>query len=88
MNAAYPRIVAHASARNLKAVQEELNSLFIERMKMDKFFSMYLDKVGGKMDPDKPNTPIWKLYKSKLNEYADIQQAIKAAEYYLKKSYV
>jgi len=55
-------------------------------MRLDKFFSMYLDKFERKMDPEKTNTPIWDLYKKKLREYGDLQQVIKAAEYYMKKA--
>lgn len=85
MNPAYTRIVKSAHTYDFSKVQEELSQLLADRMKMDLFFSKFLDKVGGRMDPKKPNTPVWKLYKTKLDEYADIQQAIKAAEYYLKK---
>jgi len=63
----------------------ERESLYIEKMKMDKFFSMYLDKFGMKMDPDKPNTSIWNLYKSKLKEYDAISQKIKHVEYWISK---
>ena len=35
---------------------EKRNFLFSERMKMDKFFTMFLDKFERKMDPEKPNT--------------------------------
>ena len=64
---------------------EKRNHLLIERMKMDKFFSLFLEKFERKMDPDKTDTPIWKLYKSKLKEYGELQREIKATEYWLKK---
>ena len=64
---------------------EKRNHLLIERMKMDKFFSMFLEKFERKMDPDKTDTPIWKLYKSKLKEYGELQREIKATEYWLNK---
>jgi hypothetical protein len=47
---------------------------------------MYLDKFERKMDPDQTETPIWNLYKTKAKEYADLNQSITAAEYYLRKS--
>ena len=64
---------------------EKLDHLFIQRMRMDKFFSIFLEKFEKKMDPDKPDTPIWKLYRSKLKEYDNLQREIKATEYWLHK---
>ena len=64
---------------------EKRNHLLIERMKMDKFFSLFLEKFERKMDPDKTDTPIWKLYKSKIKEYGELQREIKATEYWLHK---
>jgi hypothetical protein len=55
-------------------------------MKLDKFFSMFLEKFERKMDPEKPNTPIWKLYKEKLKEYDSIQQEIRNTNYWISKS--
>lgn len=69
---------------------EDLNnkhqSLIVQKMHLDKFFTLFLDKFHSKMDPDKPNTPIWKLYKNKLNEYDELQRQIRATEYYIKRS--
>lgn len=64
---------------------EKYNSLQIEKMKLDKFFSMFLEKFERKMDADKTDTPVWKLYKSKLKEYDKVNQELKATEYWIKK---
>lgn len=64
---------------------DKRHELVIHRMKMDRFFTLFLDKFERKMDPDKPNTPIWKLYKEKLKEYDKLQRDIKAAEYWIAK---
>jgi hypothetical protein len=64
---------------------EKYNSLQIEKMKLDKFFSMFLEKFERKMDADKTDTPIWKLYKTKLKEYDNISRELKATEYWIKK---
>lgn len=61
------------------------NGLILERMRLDKFFSLFLDKFEGKMDHNNTDTPIWKLYKQKLKEYDTLQREIKATEYWLKK---
>ena len=64
---------------------EKRNFLFAERMKMDKFFTMFLDKFERKMDPEKPNTPVWKLYREKHAEYCKLNQEIRNVEYWIKK---
>ena len=64
---------------------EKRNDLIIERMKLDRFFSMFLEKFERKMDPDKTDTPIWKLYKTKLKEYDKVQHDIRSAEYWINK---
>lgn len=87
MNQNYSTIVSMATDRNIVGIQNVYGELLRDRMKMDKFFTMYLDKFDRKMDPENGDTPIWQLYKKKLKEYADLQQAIKVAEYYMKKSY-
>jgi hypothetical protein len=62
------------------------NQLCAERMKMDRFFTMFLDKFGSKMDPEKPNTPQWKLYRKKHEEYGKLSQEIRNVEYWIKKN--
>ena len=57
----------------------------VERMKMDRFFTMFLDKFDRKMDPEKPDTPIWKLYKQKSKEYSELNGVITTADVYIKK---
>ena len=64
---------------------EKRHEYVIQRMKLDRFFSLFLDKFEKQMDPDKTDTPIWKLYKKKLKEYDDVQRNIKAAEYWIHK---
>jgi len=64
---------------------EKKNQLIIEKMKLDKFFSMFLEKFERQMDPDRIDTPVWKLYKSKLKEYEKIQHEIKATQYWIDK---
>lgn len=59
--------------------------LVIDKMKLDKFFSLYLDKFGSKMDHEKPNTKIWALYKQKMTEYSTLNTSIKTLEYRISK---
>jgi len=85
MNSAYNQIVSAASNYDRVGLQTIYSNLIAEKMKMDKFFSMYLDKFERKMDSETPNTPIWDLYKKKLKEYSELDRTIKAAQYYTNK---
>ena len=69
-------------------LKQQQSLLMADKMKLDKFFSMYLDKVGSKMDADVPNTPIWKLYKEKLNEYDSLTRRIRVLDYYIRGAHV
>lgn len=80
------QILSYASYQDYPAIAVRQSELLIERMKLDKFFSMYLDKFEKKMSPEVTDTPVWALYKKKLREYEDVQRAIKLSEYYLKKA--
>ena len=64
---------------------KQKENLQIEKMKLDRFFSLFLDKFGSKMDPEKPNTKIWVLYKTKLKEYDVVSTKIKQLDYWIAK---
>lgn len=70
--------------------REKLMDIYIElvnnRSKMDRWFDKYLDMFDEVMNNRERSDPIWKLYHAKHAEYSDIVQAIKTAEYYLKKA--
>jgi hypothetical protein len=55
------------------------------KMRLDKFFTMFLDTYGKEMDSEKTETPIWKLYKAKLKEYEEVSKEIKSIEYWIKR---
>lgn len=74
-----------AGDRNYQGIADAKAQLLVERMKMDKFFSLFLDKFERKMDPDNTDTPVWKLYKQKMKEYGELERAIKSSDYYLKR---
>jgi len=65
---------------------EQRNELIVKKMKLDKFFSIFLEKFERKMDPDNTETDIWKLYKSKLKEYDKISYGIRTADYWISKN--
>jgi hypothetical protein len=83
MHASYQKIVEASGDR--AQLEKLYMELIVEKMRLDKFFTMFLDKFESKMDCEEPNTPIWKLYRSKHKEYGEIEQAVKAAKYYMSK---
>lgn len=64
---------------------EKRADLFAQRMKLDRFFTMFLDKFERKMDPANPNTPVWKLFRQKHEEYCKLNQEIRNTEYWILK---
>ena len=79
------KIVALATDRDYNGIAKIQSDLTVQRMKLDKFFTLFLDKFEKKMNPDSPNTPIWSLYKTKMKEYESIQRGITLTNYYLKR---
>ena len=71
--------------KTLKELQLEQKDLLIEKIKLDRFFTKYLDKFSSKMHPENTNTPIWKLYNTKLEEYEDVNRRLRTNEYYVRK---
>ena len=51
------------------------NTLVIDKMKMDKFFTIFLD--NAEMDNDNTSTPEWITYREMLKEYGRINDRIK-----------
>ena len=68
------------TAQELKA---ELADLLVERIKLDQFFEKYLEKFDSAMKPNKPDTPVWKLYHKKYDEYNELSRKITTTEYLL-----
>lgn len=70
--------------------REKLMNIYIElvnsRSKMDRWFDKYLDMFDDVMNSRPQTDPIWKLYHKKSDEYSDLVQSIKTAEYFLKKA--
>ena len=52
---------------------------------MDKWFDKYLDMFDKKMDSSNPDTPIWKLYNTKSQEYSELNEIITTANAYITK---
>lgn len=70
--------------RDLPALVKVRDSLVKDRKVMDKWFDKYLEMVDRKMKPETPNTPEWKLYHKKSDEYSDLLTLIKTADNYVR----
>jgi hypothetical protein len=66
-------------------LNEKYSDLQVQKMKLDKFFSMFLEKFERQMDHDRTDTPVWKLYKNKLKEYEKVDHELKATGYWINK---
>ncbi len=78
-NLQYASDVSHDKSK----LQELLDEVIIQKMKMDKFFSMFLEKFENDMDSDVLGTPIWNLYNAKMAQYKELRQLETATKYYL-----
>jgi len=75
----YTEIVKAPSSRLYEIHQQ----LTLDRMKMDKDFSIFLDT--HELSEVDVKTPSWDQYKHMLTEYQNIRTMLFTAEYYIKK---
>lgn len=57
------------------------NQLIVNKMKLDKFFSIFLDSV--EMTEDNNGSPEWITYREMLKEYERTTTLLRAAQYKL-----
>ena len=69
----------------MMTLNEKYSDLQVQKMKLDKFFSMFLEKFERQMDPDRTDTPVWKLYKNKLKEYEKVDNELRTTQYWIGK---
>lgn len=81
----YDKFSLCAIDRDLTALVKIRGSLYKQRQTMDAWFDKYLDIMNKRMSADNPNTPEWKLYNKKYEEYSDLNRLIVSAEQYIKK---
>ena len=81
----YEKCSLCAIDRDLPALLRIRGDLLKQRQKMDRWFDKYLDMFDRKMDPAKVDTPEWKMYNKKSDEYSKLNQLIKSAEAYIQK---
>lgn len=84
-NEYYEKFALCAMDRDLTSLVKIRGSLYKQRQKMDSWFDKYLEMMDKRMDVEKPNTPEWKLYNKKFEEYSELNRVIASAEQYIKK---
>jgi len=60
------------------------NKLVVAKMKMDKFFSVFLS--NSNMDERDTDTDEWKTYKMMLSEYSTLNDLIRVTNFYINKA--
>lgn len=74
---------ADISEQKLESLPNIYQQLLVNRMLMDKEFTLFLDKTP--LREENTNTEAWSLYKAKLAKYEKLSQLITIAEYFMKK---
>jgi len=70
--------ISMASHEELMKIQ---NHLVVEKMKLDKFFSIFLDST--ELSEEDTSTPEWITYKEMLKDYGRVEYLINATKYRL-----
>lgn len=73
--------VAAANRSDLYNIKGQLQ---VDKMKLDRFFSIFLDE--NEMDEDDLDTPVWFTYKEMLKEYDRIDRLLKTTDFYIKQN--
>jgi hypothetical protein len=67
-------------------ISELYRTFIVEKMKLDKYFSEFLEDNQEEMDQSANfDSPAWKAYREKLKEYNDVEKLIAKSKYYLNK---
>jgi hypothetical protein len=85
VNEYYEKFSLCAQDGDLNALVKIRGSLYKQRQKMDSWFDKYLEMMDKRMDVEKTNTPEWKMYNKKFEEYSDLNRVIASAEQYIRK---
>lgn len=67
-------------------LQEVYNAFVLEKMKLDRDFSLFLDEWEDDMNKSETyDSQGWKEYRAKLKEYDAVESYVKQSKYYLNK---
>jgi hypothetical protein len=78
---------AYVNAAEPSSTLSEIHQAFvIEKMKLDKYFSIFLDDNEEEMNQSENfDSPAWQTYRLKLKEYDAIERFVSQSKYYLNK---
>lgn len=62
------------------------NFFVLQKAKLDKYFSEFLDKNEKEMSEDNYDSPAWKQYRIMLKDYETVEKFITTSKYYLTKN--
>jgi len=84
---AMKEFAAYVNAAEPTATLTEIHQTFVvEKMKLDKYFSIFLDENEDEMNQSENfDSPAWKTYRLKLKEYDAIERFVSQSKYYLNK---
>ncbi len=69
------------------SLYEIYNAFVVEKMKMDKYFSVFLDEHEHEMNlSENYDSPAWQTYKQKMKDYDVIERFVNQSRYYLNKN--
>lgn len=69
--------------RDKSTIESIMEKMVNQRLIMDKWFDLFIEKFSDKMDQEKRTAPVWKKYYEKFDEYSDLQRQINTAEFYI-----
>lgn len=62
------------------------NLFVLQKAKLDKYFSEFLDKNEKEMSEDNYDSPAWVSYRIMLKDYDTVQKFITTSRYYINKN--
>lgn len=61
------------------------NFFVLQKMKLDKYFTQFLDDNEKEMSDDNYDSPAWKKYRVMLKDYETVEKFITTSKYYITK---
>ena len=76
-------IIANA-LHDKELIKTRYNELMDQRNKLDRWFDKFLDMFEEKLTVCESTDPVKRLYKTKSDEYEQVNRTIRIAEHYMK----
>jgi hypothetical protein len=69
------------SSASYDKLQEIKNDLIVQKMKLDRFFSVFLDSV--ELSDENVGDDNWITYREMLKDYNEVEHLIRTTDYYI-----